>query len=344
MTLETFIQAMPKVELHVHLEGSIRPETLLTLAQRHQVDLPAKTVEELQAWYTFTDFPHFVEIYLTLSSCLRTPDDIELIGREFLAGQAAQNIRYSEVTYTAYTHYRSRKLPFQDQLAALNRARAWAEAEYGVSMGLIIDIPRDVSAEEGMLTAEWVIGGLGDGVIALGLGGPEVGHPPEKFAEAFARARAAGVPGIPHAGETMGPESIWGALRSLHAVRLGHGVRCLEDPALVAELRERQIPLEVCPTSNVCLKVVPDFARHPLPRLLAEGLYVTLNSDDPPMFNTTLTQEYLAAAQTFNLTVEALTGLVLNGVRASLLPTATRLQLEQQFQAEFAALRVENLQ
>lgn len=343
MTLETFIHAMPKVELHVHLEGSIRPATLLTLAQRHQVDLPAKTEAGLQEWYTFTDFPHFVQIYLAVSSCLRTPDDIELIAREFLAGQAAQNIRYSEVTYTAYTHYLFRKLSFQDQLAALNRARAWAEAELGVSMGLIIDIPRSVSAEEGFITADWVIGALGDGVIALGLGGPEVGHPPEKFAAAFARARAAGVPSIPHAGETMGPESIWGALRELHALRLGHGVRCLEDPALVAELRERQIPLEVCPTSNVCLKVAPDLAGHPLPRLLAEGLYVTLNSDDPPMFNTTLTQEYLAAAQTFNFGVDTLQGLVLNGLRASLLPVETRLHIEQQFLAEFAVLRVEHL-
>ena len=343
MTLETFIQAMPKVELHVHLEGSIQPETLLILAQRHQIDLPAKTVEGLQAWYTFTDFPYFVQIYLAVSSCLRTPDDIELIAREFLTGQAAQNIRYSEVTYTAYTHYLFRKLSFQDQLAALNRARAWAKAELGVSMGLIIDIPRSVSAEEGFITADWVISALGKGVIALGLGGPEVGHPPEKFAAAFARARAAGVPSIPHAGETMGPESIWGALRTLHALRLGHGVRCLEDPTLVAELRERQIPLEVCPTSNVCLKVAPDLAGHPLPRLLAEGLYVTLNSDDPPMFNTTLTQEYLAVAQTFNFKVDILEGLVLNGVRASLLPAETRLRLERQFLAEFAALRVGHL-
>jgi adenosine deaminase len=343
MTLETFVQAMPKVELHVHLEGSIRPETLLTLAQRHEVDLPAKTVVDLQEWYTFTDFPHFVQIYLAISSCLRTPDDIELIAREFLAGQAAQNIRYSEVTYTAYTHYLFRKLSFQDQLAALNRARVWAEAEYGVSMGLIIDIPRSVSAEEGFITADWVIGALGDGVVALGLGGPEVGHPPEKFAQAFGRAHAAGVPCVPHAGETMGPESIWGALNTLKAVRLGHGVRCLEDPALVEELRQRQIPLEVCPTSNVCLKVVPNLAGHPLPQLLAEGLYVTLNSDDPPMFNTTLTQEYLAVAHTFEFEVEIIEQLVLNGVRASLLPAQNRLMLEQQFLADFTCLRSEHL-
>ncbi|MBI1881135.1 MAG: adenosine deaminase [Chloroflexi bacterium] len=344
MTLETFIQAMPKVELHVHLEGSIRPETLLTLARRNQVDLPADTVEGLRAWYTFTDFPLFIEVYLAVSACLRTPDDIELIAREFLAGQAAQNIRYSEVTYTAYTHYKYRGLPFREQLAALNRARAWAEAEYDVGMGVILDISRDVSAEEGLFTADWAISAMGEGVVALGLGGPEVDNPPEKFKEAFDRAWAAGLPSVPHAGETVGPESIWSALRSLHAVRIGHGVRCLEDPALVDELRARQIPLEVCPTSNACLKVTPDFASHPLPRLLQEGLYVTLNSDDPPMFNTTLTQEYLRAASTFQLGVETLEQLSLNAVRASLLPASARSELEQEFLAEFARLRTEHLE
>jgi adenosine deaminase len=342
MTLETFIQAMPKVELHVHLEGSIRPETLLTLARRNQVNLPADTVEGLRGWYTFTDFPHFIEIYLAVSACLRTPEDIELIAREFLAGQAAQNIRYSEVTYTPYTHYKYRGLSFREQLAALNRARAWAEAEYGVGMGLVLDIARDVSAEEGLFTAEWAISGMGEGVVALGLGGPEVGHPPEKFREAFDRARAAGLPSVPHAGETVGPESIRGALNVLHADRIGHGVRCLEDPALVAELRARQIPLEVCPTSNVCLKVFPNLAGHVLPRLLHEGLYVTLNSDDPPMFNTTLTGEYLHAASTFQLDVAALEQLSLNAVRASLLPASIRSTLVQDFLGEFMRLRVEH--
>lgn len=339
MTLETFIQAMPKVELHVHLEGSIRPETLLKLAQRHGVDLPAKTVEGLRDWYTFTDFPHFIEVYLAVSACLRSPDDIELIAREFLAGQAAQNIRYSEVTYTAFTHYHLRGLSFPDQLTALNRARAWAEAEYGVTMGIVLDIPRSIPAEKGLLTADWAIGAMGEGVVALGLGGPEVDNPPEKFKAAFDRAHAAGVPSVPHAGETVGPESIWGALRELHAVRIGHGVRCLEDPALVDELRTRQIPLEVSPTSNVCLKVFPDLARHALPLLLQEGLYVTLNSDDPPMFNTTLTQEYMAVASTFQFGADTLEQLTLNAVRASLLPEAARLTMEQEFQAEFAGLR-----
>jgi adenosine deaminase len=327
-SLDDQIRAMPKVELHVHLEGSIQPATLLALARRHAIALPADTVEGLRTWYTFTDFQHFIEIYRAISACLRTPDDLELIAREFLAGQATQNIRYSEVTYTAFTHYATKHLSFADQLAALNRARTWAEAELGVSMGLVIDIERVVSPADGLLIADWAINAQGQGVVALGLGGPEAGHPPERYAAAFERARAAGLPRVPHAGETAGPESIWGALRSLHADRLGHGVRCLEDMALVAELRDRQIPLEVCPTSNVCLHVVPSMPAHMLPRLLAEGLYVTLNSDDPPLFNTTLTGEYLAAAHTFGLGLADLQRLAMNAAQAGLLPAAEKQKLE----------------
>ena len=249
------------------------------------------------------DFPHFVEIYMQISKCIRTPDDIEMLTREFLSGQAAQNICYSEVTYTAYSHYQHKGLSFADQLAAINRARCWAEAELGVTMGLVIDIARVDTPQEGMTTAEWAISGMNDGVVALGLGGQEAGYPPEIFADAFALAHESGLPCVPHAGETVGPDSMWGALQVCEAVRIGHGVRCMEDPALVAELRDRQIPLEVCPTSNICLGVFDRFENHALPRLLDEGLYVTLNSDDPPMFDTTLTDEYLKSAAVFGLDV-----------------------------------------
>jgi adenosine deaminase len=334
-----FIQVMPKVELHVHLEGSIRPETLLKLAKRHHIPLPGYTVEELRKWYTFRDFAHFLEIYQTFSHCLRGPQDVELITREFLAGQAAQNILYSEVTYTPYSQFLATGMLFNNQLAAINRARAWAEKELGVRMGLVIDIPRHVTPEEGLVVANWAISGMGNGVVAFGLGGPEIGNPPEKFSAAFGRVRAAGLPAVPHAGETVGPKSIWGALHALHAVRIGHGVRCLEDPALVEELRLRQIPLEVCLSSNVCLKVVPDLASHPLPRLLEEGLLVTLNSDDPPMFNTTLTDEYIQAAQVFHLSLPVLEGLVLNALQSSFLPVDEKEALQNRMIADFASLQ-----
>jgi adenosine deaminase len=337
MSLSEFIRAMPKVELHVHHQGSTTPEALLTLARKHNIALPADTVEGIRAWYNFKDFPHFIQIYMKICECIRTPEDIEWLTRLFLEGQAAQNIRYTEFTYTPHLHYKLAGIAGADQLNALNRAREWALAEHGVQSGIILDISRNVTPEEGLWTADLAIAGLGNGVVALGLGGPEVGHPPSKHAESFRRAQAAGQICILHAGETMGPESIWGALEQ-GSIRIGHGVRCLEDPALVQHLRERQTPLEVCPTSNVCLHVAPSFAAHPLPRLLQEGLYVTLNSDDPPMFNVTLTKEYLKAADIWGLDAHALTGLVLNGVRAACLPESERLQMENTFRAAFATL------
>lgn len=333
MELTEFIRRMPKAELHVHLEGAVQPETLLGLAQRNKVPLPASTVDELRAWYTFSDFAHFVEVYLQLSECFRTPEDIEFVTREFLKGQAAQNILYSEVTYTAYTHYAQKRIAFDDQLAALNRARAWGEEALGVRMGLIIDIPREIPAGEGKICAQWAIRGMESGVVALGLGGDEVRHPPEKFAEAFAMAEEAGLPSVPHAGETAGPASIWRALETLKAVRIGHGVRCLEDPALVEELRSRQIPLEVCPTSNLCLGVASDLESHPLPRLAAEGLYVTIGSDDPAIFNTTLTDEYLKIADAFGYDERDVVQLVMNAVHASLLDPEHKTLLVQAFES-----------
>ena len=329
---------MPKVELHVHLEGSIRPETLLDLAARNGVRLPARSIEELREWYTFESFEHFVEVYIAAAGCIRTPDDIERITADFLAGQAAQNIFHTEVTYTASTQRMQSGMPLDDQLAAINRARDAARREHGVTMSLTIDYPRNLDPDEFVEVAHWAADNMSRGITALGLGGPEVGYPPERFRRAFEVAREAGLPSVPHAGETGGPASIRGALRELNAVRIGHGVRCLEDQSLVAELRERQIPLEVCPTSNVCLGVAPSFAEHLLPRLLEAGLYVTLNSDDPPMFGTTLTDEYLKSSTAFDLGAAEVEDLVLKAAEATLVAEADKKDLVDRVQRGFAEL------
>jgi adenosine deaminase len=303
------------------------------------VPLPADSLEGLQAWYRFRDIAHFVEIYDRVSRCIQTPDDIELIAREFLAQQAAQNIWYSEVTLTPYTHYRLKGLTFAQQLVALNRARVWAEAELGVTMRYILDFARRAPLEQAATVADWAVAARDEGVVALGLGGVEQGHMASRFRPMFERVRDAGLARVPHAGETVGPESIWDALRAADATRIGHGVRCMEDPTLVDELRRRQIPLEICPTSNVCLGVARRLADHPLPRLLEAGLYVTVNSDDPPMFDTTLTGEYLALAQTFGFGSGVVERLTLNALRATLLATQERVALEARFSAVFMDLR-----
>ena len=338
MDLKTYTEKMPKVELHVHLEGSTQPETLLALAKKNHYPLPAEDLEGVKRWFNFADFNHFIEIYLTFSRCLRTVEDIEWIARQFLTGQAEQNILYTEFTYTAFAQYYESKISFEDQLTALNNARTWASSTLGVESGIVIDIPRIISPAEGERVARWAVSGMGRGVVALGLGGPEVGNPPEKYASAFKIARDAGLPSVPHAGETMGPESIWGALNDLNAVRIGHGVRCLEDMSLVKELRDRQIPLEVCPTSNVCLKVVRNMESHPLPKLLKAGLLVTINSDDPPMFNTNLTNEYMQIAKTFGYGQTELKQFVFNAVDASLLGVEDKENLRAKCEFGFRQL------
>ncbi|HSB01750.1 MAG TPA: adenosine deaminase [Anaerolineales bacterium] len=340
MSLEEFIRRMPKVELHVHLEGSIRPETLLALAERNGVSLPANTIQGLRDWYQFSDFAHFIEIYFAICNCIRTPADFELMAAEFLKYQFEQNIKYSEVIFTPYTH--REHVTFDEQLAAINRARRNAEANLGIRMGLVPDISRHMRpVEESFLVADWAARNMGNGILALGLGGPEIGNPPEFFQAAFERIRAAGLPSLPHAGETEGPQSIWGALNALSAVRIGHGVRCLEDPQLVAFLREKQIPLDVCPTSNVCLGVVPTLAEHPLPKLMEEGLFVTINSDDPPMFDTTLTDEYLRISKTFGFDAAHIKQFILNGIQASLLSSDDKHILESECRTQFVELENE---
>lgn len=337
--IQTLIEQMPKVELHVHLEGSVQPGTLLKLAQRHHVALPAGDLEGLRQWYKFRDFDHFIEIYMTVSICLRNAEDIELVAREFLLEQARQNILYSEVTFTPYNQYFNNQLGFHAQMQAVNRARQWGEKELGVRMGMIVDIPRMISPEEGDLIAGWAIEWHGDGLVAFGLGGPELGNPPDKYQRAFDRVRAAGIPCILHAGETDGPQSIWRALRVADSQRIGHGVRAIEDPLLVAYLRERQIPLEVCPSSNVCLKVYPSLEEHSLPRLMEEGLYVTINSDDPAMFNTSLTQEFQRAQASYGWDQGTIERLVFNAVGATLLPEAERARMRRDFEMAFERLK-----
>ncbi len=340
MSLEEFIRRMPKVELHVHLEGSIRPETLLALAERNGVSLPVNTIQGLRDWYQFSDFAHFVEIYFAICNCIRTPDDFELITAEFLKQRFEQNIKYSEVIFTPHTHHEH--VTFDEQLAAINRVRKKAEADLGIRIGLVPDIARDMRpVEESFPVADWAAQNMENGIIALGLGGPEIGNQPEVFKPVFERIRLDGLPSLPHAGETEGPQSIWGAIRALSAVRIGHGVRCLEDPELVAFLRKNQIPLDVSPTSNVCLKVVPTLADHPLPRLIQEGLLVTINSDDPAMFGTTLTDEYLHIAETFHFDRAQIQRFVLNGIQASLLSSEAKCTLENEFKTQFAELEDE---
>jgi aminodeoxyfutalosine deaminase len=344
MTLADYVRAMPKIELHVHLEGTVRPETLLDLARAHRVPLPAADISELQAWYTFRDFDHFVEIFVTICHCLRTADDFARVTYEYGQSMARQNIQYAEVTWTPYAHSGSTvswpALSWDELLAAINAGREEARRQWGVEMRWIPDIVRsDLGSADTVVRWLTSPSALSGGVIGIGLGGPEKGFPPEPFEIAFREATAKGLHSDPHAGETVGPESVWGAIRALKAERLGHGVRAIEDPALVAYLVKHQIPLEVCPTSNLRLGVYPSYTAHPLRRWVEAGARVTLNSDDPALFNTTLNDEYLHAVQDCGLSVGQLEEVALNAVRASYLPEKRKSQMLATFRAEYERLR-----
>jgi len=349
-SLHRFIEDMPKVELHVHLEGAILPRTVLGLARRHGVRLPADDEEGLRRWYQFTDFKHFIEIYLVIQGLLRTPEDFELVTYDFGREMERQNIRYAEVTFTPFTHiWQDKGLTPDDLIEGLDAGRCRAAKDFDVAIAWVLDIPRNLSFAEGNYTGfasdptvEMALAWQDQGVVALGLGGNEAGAPPEPFAHAFDVARAGGLHSVPHVGEVAGPESVWGALRALGAERIGHGVRSIEDPDLVDYLVRQQIPLEVNSTSNLCLGVYPTYETHPLRRLWDGGAYVTVNSDDPPLFNTTLNQEYRVLIDHFGFDADMLEQITLNALRASFLPSAKKDALEQEFIFAFAFLRVEH--
>ncbi len=345
-SINRYLFAVPKAELHVHLEGSIQPATLLILAQRNHVSLPGQTAQELRKWFIYRDFNHFIDIYFDISSCLKTAEDYELIAYEFGASMARQNLRYAEVTFSPSTHRYSLGVPHDTYFGGLTRGRERARADFGVEIRWIFDIVRNIKDEaRNRLLADYVtavaIEGKQDGVVALGLGGAERGYPPETFAQWFEKALSEGLHSVPHAGETVGPPSIWGALKTLGAERLGHGVRAIEDPLLVAYLSEHHIPLEICPTSNIRLGVYTTLAEHPLPRLYAAGVPVTINSDDPPLFNTTLNDEVQLLVDPFNLDLNAVNEILLNAVRYSFLPREEKQVMEVAFRAEMTKLQQE---
>jgi adenosine deaminase len=340
--LLSFIKAMPKAEIHVHLEGAIRPATLLELARRHhRLDaLPASDVAGLQRWFTFTDFPHFLQVYWMISDLLRTPEDFALAVYACGEEMAQQNIRYREVTFTPFTHtdLQAKGLAIEDLLAGLEAGRLQAQRNFGVEISWVFDVPRNASFHNGAYdpypaekTLAYAIQGQTQGVVAFGLGGLEAGAPPEPFAHAFRQAREAGLWSAPHAGETSGPESVWGAVRDLGADRIGHGVRAMEDPHLLALLKEKRVVLEVNPTSNICLHVYRRLAEHPFPHLDRMGLLVTVNSDDPPLFNTTLVQEYALLVVEFGYNAVDLARIARNAFVACAAPPALKTQLLEEF-------------
>lgn len=339
MSLTSYIQAMPKAELHVHLEGSIGPETLLTLAENNKLRLPFASVEAVKQLYIYRDFAQFAQTLLLGVKCMRREDDFALVVERLGAELARQNIRYAEVIWTPQ-FYLGRPYPLSAVLAALNAGRARVRRQWGVEMRWVPDLVRSVPAPMHVV-GRWVSSdeSIAGGTVALGLGGPEAGNPAEQFEEPFRWARDAGLFANPHAGENAGPPSVRAALEVLKATRIGHGVRAVEDSELLEQLVIRRVPLEVCPTSNLRLGVYASYAEHPLKQLVEAGCVVTINTDDPQLFGTTLNAEYLHTVQDCGLSLDQLEDAALNAVRASYLPDADKAVMLKEFGAEYGRLR-----
>jgi aminodeoxyfutalosine deaminase len=318
-----FLAGLPKAELHVHHVGSASPRIVAELAARHPGSPVPADPEALARYFTFTDFAKFIDIYLTVVDLIRTPEDVRLLTYEVARDMAAQNIRYAELTVTPYTSV-IRGVAAEAFCEAIEDARTAAEKELGVTLRWSFDIPGESGLPAAIETARIATEIRPDGLVSFGLGGPEIGVPRPQFAPYFDAARAVGLHSVPHAGETTGPDTIWDAIRALKAERIGHGTSALQDPALVDYLGEHGIVLEVCPTSNLATQAVASYDEHPLPAMVAAGLSVTINSDDPPMFGTDLTNEYAVAARLLDLDEAGAAELAKAAVQASFAEDVTK--------------------
>jgi len=286
--------AYPKIELHVHLEGTVRPRTLLEIARRNDYPLPVETEEELAALYDFRDFDHFIDVWVLTTNALRTADDFRRVVVEYAAEASSHGAVYIEGIFSPAERVR-RGVRWDELFAGYCDGAEEARERLGVEIRLTPDVVRGFTVEEGVETVRYAAKYRDRGVLGVGLGGMEAEFPPEPFAPAFQLARAEGLASVPHAGESAGGSSVRGALDSLHADRLRHGIRAVEDAALVEEIAARRIVLDVCPISNLRTRVVRSLEEHPLPRLTAAGVICSVSTDDPAMFGTDLSQDCEAA-------------------------------------------------
>lgn len=319
---DAFAYALPKAELHLHIEGTFEPELIFELAERNRIALKYPSIEALRAAYSFTDLQSFLDVYYAAMDVLRTPEDFSELARGYFERARAQGVVHAEIFFDPQAHT-SRGIPFETVIDGLWSTVRESKARYGITSKLIMCFLRDRSAQEAMATLEAALP-YGERIVAIGLDSAEIGHPPSKFIAVFDRARAHGWKTVAHAGEEGPPEYVWEALDLLKVSRIDHGVRSLEDPRLVARLRDERIPLTVCPLSNVKLRVVDTLRDHPLGTMLDQRLVATVNSDDPAYFGGYAGDNYAAVAEALRFTDDTLVTLARNSFEASFVDAATR--------------------
>ena len=337
------LHALPKAELHVHLDGSLRPSTMLELAADLQVSLPASEPQGLAEAMRAADsrnLEEYLEKFAITLSLMQTPGAMERIAFELAEDAARENVRYLEIRYSPVLHTK-KGMSLEEAVAAPLRGLSRAEGELGIRTGLILCGIRSMEPSVSLRLAELAVTFMDQGVVAFDLAGPEAGNPARAHREAFQHAEDHNLPVTIHAGEAAGADSIAQAVHECHARRIGHGTRLLEDPALEAFVNDHRIPLEVCLTSNVQTRVVPSLAEHPFRRYFDAGLVVTLNTDNRLMSGTTLTQEYALAREHLGLTWDELKEVSLLGFQSAFLPYEAKVNLLEEVEGEMAGLEAE---
>jgi aminodeoxyfutalosine deaminase len=324
-----FVLSLPKAELHLHLEGSIEPSTLLELRQRHGME--GASLAEVEQLYDYKDFAGFLASFKDVTGHLRTPEDYELITYRLMERLKSQNVLHAEVIVSAGVCL-WRKQDFAAIFEGLERGRQRGQRDFGLSLVWIFDAIRQFGADKAQRVLDLAIQFRERNVVAFGIGGDELAGPAEWFMAVYARAAEHGLHLTAHAGESAGPESVWGAL-NLKAERIGHGLTAEQDPELIEELAESQVPIEICVTSNVRTGCCTELAQHPVRRYFDQGLMLTLNSDDPAMFRTSLAEEYGLVQETFGFTDEHLRELARNSFEASFLPPEKKIEFLNLFDA-----------
>ncbi|MDP2622838.1 MAG: adenosine deaminase [Actinomycetota bacterium] len=335
--MEEFIRGLPKVELHLHVEGTLEPEMMFAIAARNGLELPFASVDEVRAAYRFTDLQSFLDIYYQGAAVLRTEQDFAELMLAYLRRVAGENVRHAEIFFDPQTHT-ARGVPFEVFMAGFERARAEA-ATLGISSLLIMCFLRHLPEDQALETLDEAEPFL-DGITAVGLDSSELGNPPGRFERVFARARAGGLRAVAHAGEEGPPSYITGALDLLGAERIDHGVAAEQDDALVERLVREKVPLTMCPLSNLALRVVEDLREHNLKRLLDRGVRVTVNSDDPAYFGGYVTDNYLAIQQALDLDRADVVTLARNAIDATFLTADGKARLRDEL-ASYAGSAVE---
>jgi len=329
LNIQEIIEALPKAELHIHLLGAVRPTTLVEIVKAERIDTPYDSQEEMKRLFRYQDFGHFIEVYNHLIGLIQHEEHFERLTYEVLGDCAHQNVRYVELSFSSMDHVQQ-GLDFDDMLDAINRGIDRANRDYGILADIRIDLVRNFGSDNAMQTLD-AVERKPDNIVSVDIGGSEHKFPPQPFEAVYERAKQMGLHLVAHAGEAAGPKSIWDAIKYLDVERVGHAVSAIDDPDLMKFMKERNIAIEACPVSNVRTRVVQSMKEHPIREFYDYGLLVTVNSDDPTLFQTNLNNECKELHRELDFQIDDLFQLSLNAIKASFLSKSKKEVLRKDF-------------